>query len=140
MTAPQVASHLRAKKTGRDKWIALCPAHPDRKPSLSITAGKSWVLLKCWSHGCDTNDILSAAGLSMSDLSYSPRTTDPERLKEFARKRYEEEEAELALRRQDLQGMLKMVNRNPVRTQSTFDRDIEAFTERLDTQQAKPSS
>jgi hypothetical protein len=76
----------------------------------------------------------------MSDLSYSPRTTDPERLKEFARKRYEEEEAELALRRQDLQGMLKMVNRNPVRTQSTFDRDIEAFTERLDTQQAKPSS
>ena len=65
MTAPQVAAHFNARKTGRGKWLALCPAHPDRHRSLSIAEGKKGVLIRCMSMGCDTRDVLRAAGLTM---------------------------------------------------------------------------
>ena len=77
MSGSQVAQRFGAKRIGKGKWMALCPAHADRKPSLAIVEGKRWVLLKCRSHGCDTNDILSNVGLRMSDLSYSSSSFDP---------------------------------------------------------------
>lgn len=56
------------KKTAPDKWTALCPAHDDRRPSLSIReAEDSKVLLKCWT-GCGAAEIVNALGLSMADL------------------------------------------------------------------------
>ena len=58
----------RVKSTGPGKWQALCPAHDDRKPSLSIReADDHKVLLKCWS-GCGASEIVSALGLSLADL------------------------------------------------------------------------
>ncbi|MHB1750988.1 MAG: CHC2 zinc finger domain-containing protein, partial [Acidithiobacillus sp.] len=42
----------KVKRTGADKWQALCPAHDDHTPSLSIKeADDGKVLLKCWA-GC----------------------------------------------------------------------------------------
>lgn len=62
-------SHLQeVKKTGQDQWIARCPAHEDKKPSLSISrsvGGK--VLLHCHA-GCTPEEIVHAVGLNMSDL------------------------------------------------------------------------
>ncbi len=58
----------RIKKTGPDRWIARCPAHDDRRPSLSIReADDGRVLLKCWT-GCGAAEIVSALGLSLADL------------------------------------------------------------------------
>jgi len=58
---------LDAKRSGRG-WIAKCPAHDDRKPSLSISEGNDGrVLLKCLA-GCDTNDVLAALGMAWPDL------------------------------------------------------------------------
>ena len=58
----------RVKRTAPDKWIALCPAHEDRKPSLSIReADDGRVLIHCWS-GCSAADVVGALGLSLSDL------------------------------------------------------------------------
>ena len=58
----------RVKRTAPGKWIALCPAHDDRRPSLSIReADDGRVLLKCWS-GCGAAEIVSALGLSLADL------------------------------------------------------------------------
>jgi hypothetical protein len=49
-------------------WMALCPAHDDRSPSLSINVGDDGrILLKCHA-GCDTEDVLEAAGLGWKDL------------------------------------------------------------------------
>lgn len=51
-----------------DGWKALCPAHNDTNPSLSINCtsdGK--VLLRCFAD-CDTRDIVKAMGLTMRDL------------------------------------------------------------------------
>ena len=56
------------KKTGPDKWVARCPAHDDKRPSLSIREAEDHkVLLKCWS-GCGVAEIGSALGLSLADL------------------------------------------------------------------------
>jgi len=67
--AEQVLSALdRVKSNGSNKWMACCPAHNDRSPSLSITeADGGKVLLHCFA-GCDTRDVVSAMGLKMADL------------------------------------------------------------------------
>ena len=49
-------------------WTAKCPAHRDRKPSLSISVGEDGrVLLNCHA-GCDAEHICSVLGLKMRDL------------------------------------------------------------------------
>jgi len=75
MTAVQLADMLAARPSGRGRWLARCPAHNDRHPSLTITQGYSGVLLKDWSHGCTPQQIVSALGLSMRDLFDGPPPT-----------------------------------------------------------------
>lgn len=49
-------------------WRALCPAHDDRRPSLSVGEGDDGrVLLKCHA-GCSTEDVLARLGLTWSGL------------------------------------------------------------------------
>ena len=58
----------RVKQAGDGSWVACCPAHQDKTPSLSIKLmpdGK-W-LIHCFS-GCDWRDVLAAVGLRPSDL------------------------------------------------------------------------
>jgi len=58
----------KVKRTGPDRWIAKCPAHDDRRPSLSIKEAEDHkVLLKCWT-GCSAAEIVAALGLSLADL------------------------------------------------------------------------
>lgn len=62
-----LVSRLDAKRSGKG-WMAKCPAHADRKPSLSVSEGNDGrVLLKCHA-GCSTQEVLAAAGLTASDL------------------------------------------------------------------------
>lgn len=56
---------VRARGDGR--WIARCPAHEDKSPSLSIQNAGDKVLLTCFA-GCETAAVLDAIGLSWSDL------------------------------------------------------------------------
>jgi hypothetical protein len=49
-------------------FMAECPAHEDRVPSLSITEGRNGqVLVNCFA-GCHTSAVLAAIGLSFRDL------------------------------------------------------------------------
>ncbi|HEY1350281.1 MAG TPA: CHC2 zinc finger domain-containing protein, partial [Ktedonobacteraceae bacterium] len=72
-TAPPLERVLallsEVKRVGRS-YAALCPAHLDRTPSLSIWEDSSdgHVMFKCWSHGCATDAICAALGLEQSDL------------------------------------------------------------------------
>ena len=60
-----------ARKSGNG-WSARCPAHDDRRASLSIAEGDDGTaLVKCHA-GCDTAAILSAIGLKLSDL-FAPK-------------------------------------------------------------------
>ena len=60
----------KVKKAGSNRWLACCPAHPDKSPSLSISMGAEGVLLKCFA-GCETSDVAGALGLTMRDLFHT---------------------------------------------------------------------
>lgn len=66
MTAAQLADQLNARLS-RSGWIARCPAHEDRSPSLSICARDEKILLHCFA-GCTVEAICAALGLHVSDL------------------------------------------------------------------------
>lgn len=56
------------KPNGRGKWLARCPAHQDRSPSLSLRElPDGRVLLHCFA-GCETGDVLAAVGLEFRDV------------------------------------------------------------------------
>lgn len=56
--------------------MCLCPAHDDRRPSLSIRIGHKRLLFKCFA-GCDTRDVLRAIrmlGLGQANWRQKPAT------------------------------------------------------------------
>ena len=57
----------RVRRTGADKWMACCPAHDDKSPSLSIRLTDDRILLHCFA-GCSAEAVLDALGLKFSDL------------------------------------------------------------------------
>ena len=46
---------------GRGKGMCVCPAHDDRKPSLSVTLGRKAILFHCFA-GCSNEDVIAALG------------------------------------------------------------------------------
>ncbi len=64
----RVLALLGTTRPTGDGWKAVCPAHDDQDPSLSIAEGEDGrCLLKCFA-GCSTAKIVSALGLELSDL------------------------------------------------------------------------
>lgn len=59
MTAESIARALGGYRAGAT-WMARCPVHEDRRPSLSISAGENGkVLVRCHA-GCDQRDLIAA--------------------------------------------------------------------------------
>jgi hypothetical protein len=68
MIADRLLSRLDGvRRVGHNGWIARCPAHDDRNPSLSITENEDKLLVHCKAE-CPTEEVLAAVGLMMSDL------------------------------------------------------------------------
>lgn len=69
MSADRLLSHLdRVKQTKPGQWIARCPAHDDKGPSLSVReTDEGKVLLFCFA-GCTAHQVVSAVGLELDDL------------------------------------------------------------------------
>lgn len=69
MTIGEVLKRLKGvRKSGGNTWSALCPAHDDSTPSLSVAEGREGrVLLTCHS-GCDRRAVVEAMGLEWHDL------------------------------------------------------------------------
>lgn len=55
------------KARGGSEITCRCPGHEDSSPSLSVALGAGKVILKCHA-GCDTRDVLAAAGMTWADL------------------------------------------------------------------------
>ncbi len=56
------------RRTGEGKWLACCPAHNDRNPSLAIKyTDDGKILVHCFA-GCEVDSIVTALGLELSDL------------------------------------------------------------------------
>jgi hypothetical protein len=66
-TADLISRLKKVKKTGPRRWVACCPAHADKTPSMVITETDKTVLVHCFS-GCSTEEILGAVGMTFDDL------------------------------------------------------------------------
>lgn len=76
MNIEDLAARLDAvRRSGPDRFMARCPAHDDRDPSLSIREVEDQrILLHCFS-GCSAAEVVSALGLNLSDIM-PPRPWD----------------------------------------------------------------
>jgi hypothetical protein len=68
MGIESILNQLDKVKPNGNGFLACCPAHDDQNPSLSVSEGDDGrVLLNCFA-GCETEAIVSALGLALSDL------------------------------------------------------------------------
>ena len=68
MLADKIITRLEGvRSAGKDRWIARCPAHDDKSPSLAIREVDDRVLIHCFA-GCSAQEIVSEVGLDLSDL------------------------------------------------------------------------
>ncbi len=76
MTAKAIAKALRGRKAGA-AWMARCPAHRDRTPSLAITAARDGTALVHCHAGCAQHDVIAALrALGLGITSRQPRERD----------------------------------------------------------------
>lgn len=98
-TLVEIAERLHARRIRSDRWIAKCPAHADRAPSLTISSGREGrVLLHCFA-GCPVEAILRHAGLSMGHLFPRPLRLQPHTPAREAATLHRQRVAEAARRR-----------------------------------------
>jgi 5S rRNA maturation endonuclease (ribonuclease M5) len=67
MTVETVLNGLRGAKRVGTGWQALCPAHPDKNPSLSINVREGNTLIHCHA-GCSQDAVLKALGIEPREL------------------------------------------------------------------------
>lgn len=77
MGITDLVSRLRSvRQTGMGRFIACCPAHEDKRPSMTVRELQDGrILMHCFA-GCDTEAILNAVGLRFSDLFAEPLTRE----------------------------------------------------------------
>jgi hypothetical protein len=139
MTAAEFASLLHAKSLRRGHWIARCPAHGDKRPSLSIAEGRKHpVVFKCMSQGCTQDEVLKAMGLTWKDLlgerpkmsrKLSARLRDEHALREW--QKIEGLVIECAI-----YGAWRLTDRDIVHAQDIITRRISAIQNRLEPERA----
>lgn len=62
-----LGSLQKVRRTAKDQWVACCPAHADKNPSMTVKAASDTILIHCFA-GCSIQEILGAVGMDVSDL------------------------------------------------------------------------
>ena len=79
MTAAALLDRLQGvRQSGPGRWVAKCPAHEDRSPSLSIRELDDGTVLVKDFGGCGAADVVAAVGLELKDL-FPERPTEHRR-------------------------------------------------------------
>ncbi len=69
MSADALLSRLDGvRRTGTGRWLARCPAHEDKSPSLSVRETDDGRVLLHDFAGCNVEEILGAVGLTFDAL------------------------------------------------------------------------
>ena len=69
MTLEELLPRFDAVHRSSRGFVARCPAHADRHPSLAVSEGERGILLKCWT-GCSIQEVAAALGLCVRDLFF----------------------------------------------------------------------
>ncbi len=85
MTIGDLLPRLDGVRRSSRGFVARCPSHNDRHPSLSISEGDRGILLKCWS-GCELEEISAALGLRVKDFFFATES-DPRARREAQEQR-----------------------------------------------------
>jgi hypothetical protein len=69
MSLDRLLSHLsKVKKTGHGSYLARCPSHDDKNPSLAVREIEDGrILVHCFA-GCGVEEILNSVGLEFDSL------------------------------------------------------------------------
>src|SRR5688500_14797757 len=69
MNAAEFLTRLeKVKRTAEGEWVACCPAHEDRSPSLAVKEAQDGrILIHCFA-GCSFEAVCGASGVGMADL------------------------------------------------------------------------
>jgi hypothetical protein len=85
------------RRTGDGKWIARCPAHADKRASLSVRAlADGRVLVHCFA-SCSVAEVLKAVNMNLEDL-FPPRAPADGHRAQRVRRPYSDRDLALALR------------------------------------------
>jgi hypothetical protein len=77
MSADALLSRLnKVKRVGPGRWMACCPAHPDKTPSLSIREADGGTVLINDFGGCGAAEIMAAVGLEDFSELFPPSPVD----------------------------------------------------------------
>jgi hypothetical protein len=72
MSLEAVLARLQGVRRNGEQWVARCPAHADKNPSLSMREENGKVLLHCFA-GCTVEAICDALEIKLSELFARPR-------------------------------------------------------------------
>ena len=87
-----ILDKLEGVRKTNNGYIALCPCHDDKRPSLSIAeADDGRVLIYCFA-GCCTKDICQALGIGLKDLFPENATREQKENSKAFRKRQDFDE------------------------------------------------
>jgi hypothetical protein len=78
MSIELLLSRLDKVKRTPNGYMACCPAHDDKTPSLSIRETDGKILIHCWT-GCSALEIVDAIGLTLNDLFDEPISNNSQR-------------------------------------------------------------
>lgn len=70
MSVENLLSRLQnVRRRGKqNQWMASCPCHVDKTPSLAIEDKSGLILLHCFSMDCEKTAICDAIGMNITDL------------------------------------------------------------------------
>lgn len=70
MTIDELLDRLEGVTPSGNGYVAVCPAHGDSEPSLSVADGEERILLNCFA-GCSQDEVLAALKLTWRDIVYN---------------------------------------------------------------------
>lgn len=58
----------KVRSSGKNKWVALCPCHSEKTPSLRINADGEKILMHCFGCGANGAAVMDAIGMDVRAL------------------------------------------------------------------------
>lgn len=79
----------KLKKKGAGKWLACCPCHNDKSPSLAITDLSGVILIHCFGCGASGVDVCEALNVDISELFPAREKYNDENSESIGRKYFD---------------------------------------------------
>jgi len=73
----------KVRPQGKSRWIACCPCHDDKSPSLAISDDNGVVLIHCFGCGANAVAVAETLGIDLSELFPDGVTYDKQQRKYF---------------------------------------------------------